>query len=114
MAQVNFRGVRKRSDTGVFYYEQRLGGEKLYSTKIGSAEVGALCYDIGQRYNELDKNDGNGRKRKTLNFGKYSQSLTLQRLPKGCDKERRMDIILEQARAAAKNLPNYLVRCSVS
>ena len=110
-------GVGRRKGTTKLHFELRIGGEKLFSTRIRSAEEGGLCFDIGKRYSERWIESGATRggdrgKRKApleLNYPDYSSGLVLEDLPGGFNirdnKERMMEIILKQARKAAKDLP---------
>lgn len=116
--EVPLRGVKRRKTSGQVYFEMRYGVGKFYSTMIKSAEEGGLCYDIAQRYSELENGSSNvGGKRKAppkLNYPDFSPFLQLDALPRDFDiqhnKEQAMEIILAQAQAAAKNLPKSLVR----
>jgi hypothetical protein len=110
-------GVGRRKGTGKVHLELRIGGEKLFSTKIRTPEEGGLCFDIGKRYSEwwsesATTRGGDRGKRKApleLNYPDYSSSLVLEDLPGGFNirdnKEQVMEIILKQARKAAKDLP---------
>lgn len=108
-------GVHRRKESRKLYFEVRNGKRKLYSAKIETMEEGALCHDIVRRYSErqccVATPGGERGKRKAphkLNFPGFSPSLVLEDLPTDFDnqdnKERAMEVILKQARAAAKDL----------
>lgn len=121
MAKDSLTGVKRRKTTGTYYFEMRYSGGhgdgfRFYSTKIKSAEVGGLCYDILQRYSEMYRAVPAGGKRKALlklNYPDYSSALQLEALPSGFDfranKGAVMAIVLRQAEEAEKNLPTSLV-----